>query len=94
MITSMGEVCLDVAEIHLRLGEWDEAQALAERLAGVFLKADAPQHHAQAYASLRAAVASRSATIELIDYLRTYVGAAEDERRPFEPRAEEKDSRL
>ncbi len=87
MITSLGEVCLDVVEIHLRLGEWDQAHALAEHLAGVFLKAGAPQLHAQAYASLRAAVASRSATIELIDYLRTYVGAAEDERRPFEPPA-------
>jgi tetratricopeptide (TPR) repeat protein len=87
MITSMGEVCLDVVEIHLRLGEWDQAQALAEHLAGVFLKADAPQLHAQAYASLRTAVSSRSATIELIDYLRAYVGAAEDERRPFEPPA-------
>jgi tetratricopeptide (TPR) repeat protein len=85
MITSMGEVCLDVAEIHLRLGEWEEAQALAEHLAGVFLKADAPLHHAQAYASLRMAVAKRSATIELIDYLRTYVAATEDEARPFAP---------
>ncbi len=87
MITSMGEVCLDVIEIHLRLREWDQAQALAEHLAGVFLKADAPQLHAQAYALLRTAVSSRSATIELIDYLRAYVGADEDERRPFEPPA-------
>ncbi len=85
MITSMGEVCLDLAEIHLRLGEWDEAQALAERLAGVFLKADAPQHHAQAYACLRTAVERRSATIELIDYLREYFASIENEGGLFEP---------
>ncbi|MEA2238898.1 MAG: hypothetical protein QOC81_3622 [Thermoanaerobaculia bacterium] len=85
MITSMGEVSLDIAEIHLRLGEWDEAQTLAVHLAGVFLKADAPQHHAQAYAALRTAVESRSATIELIDYVRGYVASAENEGRLFEP---------
>ena len=81
----MGEECLDVAEIHLRLGEWDEAHALAEHLAGVFLKADAPLHHAQAYASFRTAVERHSATIDLIDYLREYVASAENEGRLFEP---------
>lgn len=85
MITSMGEVCLDVAEIHLRLGEWDDARALADHLASVFLKANAPVHHAQAYAALRTAVERRSATIELIDYLREYVANAGNEGRRFEP---------
>jgi len=85
MITSMSEVCLDVAEIHLRLGEWDEARALAERLVGVFLKADAPLHHAQAYAALRTAVERRSATVELLDYLRTYIAGPADDARPFAP---------
>lgn len=87
MITSMGEVCLDIVEIHLRLDEWDEARDLAARLTGVFLKADAPQHHAQAYAALRTAVEKRSATIELVDYLRTYIAAPEDDARPFAPPA-------
>jgi tetratricopeptide (TPR) repeat protein len=87
MITSMGEVSLDIAEIRLRLGEWDEARTLAEHLAGVFLKADAPQHHAQAYAALCTAVESRSATIELIDYVREYVASADNEGRLFEPPA-------
>jgi tetratricopeptide (TPR) repeat protein len=87
MITSMGEVCLDVVEIHLKLGEWEEARELAQHLASVFLKAGAPLHLAQAYAALRTAVEGRSATIELIDYLRTYVTAIEDDGRPFAPPA-------
>jgi tetratricopeptide (TPR) repeat protein len=85
MVTSMGEVCLDIAEIHLRLEEWDEARVLAEHLTGVFLQADASLHHAQAYGVLRTAVEKRSATIELIDYLRTYVTTPENEARSFAP---------
>jgi tetratricopeptide (TPR) repeat protein len=85
MVTSLCEVCLDITEIHLRLGEWDEARALAERLAGIFLKADARLHHAQAYTVLRTAVEKRSATIELVAYLRDYVANAENGERHCEP---------
>jgi len=59
-------------------------RALAERLAGVFLKAAAPLHHAQAYAALRTAVEQRSATVELIEHLRTYFVSPPDDR-PFVP---------
>jgi hypothetical protein len=34
---------------------------------------------------LQMALQSRSATVELIDYLRTYVATVEDEQMPFSP---------
>jgi tetratricopeptide (TPR) repeat protein len=75
MITSMGEASLDILEIHVIRREWDEAETLARKLVGVFVAASAPLHQSQAYAYLREAIANRSATVELITYLREKIAS-------------------
>jgi tetratricopeptide (TPR) repeat protein len=70
MIASLGEVSLDILEIHVVREQWFEAETLSRTLVNLFVAASAPLHHAQAYAYLREAVANRSASVELINYIR------------------------
>jgi tetratricopeptide (TPR) repeat protein len=77
MIASVGEVSLDILEIHVTRREWGDAETLARTLVSLFVAASAPLHHAQAYSYLREAIANRSATIELIDYVREKVTSGE-----------------
>jgi tetratricopeptide (TPR) repeat protein len=82
MLASMGEVFLDLVEVYLRRDEWEQAEALAAK-AAAFL-GSAPVHLAQAYAYLRDAVASRTATLELIESVRAF-GARKDGSLTFQP---------
>jgi tetratricopeptide (TPR) repeat protein len=77
MITSMGEVSLDILEIHVNQREWDAAEMLARKLMRVFVAGSAPLHQSQAYAYLREAIANRSVTIELIAYVREKITSDE-----------------
>jgi len=77
MIALVGEVSLDILEIHVTRREWGEAETLARTLVSLFVAASAPLHHAQAYSYLREAIANRSATVELIGYVREKVTSGE-----------------
>jgi tetratricopeptide (TPR) repeat protein len=76
MIGSVGEVSLDILEIHVTRHEWLQAETLAQTLVSLFVAASAPLHLAQAYTYLREAIASQSATVGLIDYVRQSVTAS------------------
>lgn len=83
-------VGLDLAELYLSVGEWNEAETLARNLADRFSAAGAPVHRARAFAYLQEAVASRpeaAELVELLKYLRSYLAAADvdDEPVPFHP---------
>lgn len=86
-------VGLDLAELYLSIGEWNEAATLARDLADRFTVARAPVHRARAFAYLYEAVNSRPETGELVallNYLRSYLGLADadDEPVPFHPPGE------
>ena len=72
MVTAAGGVGLDLAEIHLRLGEWDDAEELARELVKVFTAAQAPLHQTQAMHTLHDAAEQRTLTADLIAVLRVY----------------------
>jgi tetratricopeptide (TPR) repeat protein len=87
MLAESGEVGLDIAEIHLTRKEWSEAETLARDLALRFTAARVPLHQARAFACLRDAVEGRTATAELVEYLRGYLsrGASGEDPVPFDP---------
>jgi len=84
MIADAGFVKLALTEELLRLGEWDEASVMAGEAAETFATAGAKLHLSTALSFLREAVQGRSATLELVRYVREYV-TADDEGRGFEP---------
>ena len=84
VLAEAGFVKLALTEELLRLGEWDEAGALAGEAADTFARAGAKLHLSTALSYLREAVQHRAATLELVQYVREYVMADEEGRR-FEP---------
>lgn len=89
MHDAVAGVGLDIAELHLAREEWSEAESLARTLANDFAVAAAPLHAARAFAYLREAARARSATVALLDYLRSYLAdiAAGDDGVRFTPPA-------
>jgi tetratricopeptide (TPR) repeat protein len=84
MPADAGFVKLDLTEELLRLEEWDQAGAMAGEAAETFATAGAKLHLSTALSFLREAVQGRSATLELVRYVREYV-TADEEGRSFEP---------
>jgi len=84
MLADAGFVKLDLTEELLRLEEWDEAGVMAGAAAETFAGAGAKLHLSTALSFLREAVRRRSATLELVRYVREYV-TADEEGRSFEP---------
>jgi tetratricopeptide (TPR) repeat protein len=87
MPADAGFVKLDLTEELLRLEEWDEAGMMAGQAAEAFVRAGAKLHLSTALAFLREAVQQRSATLELVQYVRDYVKADEEERTFAPPSA-------
>lgn len=86
MLDAASAVGLDIAELHLSRSEWLEAEQLSRQLANQFAAAEAPLHAARAFAYLREAAKARSATTQLVDYLRSYLASATgDGSVRFEP---------
>ena len=77
MRSEAGEALLDVVEAHIRRGAWNEAITLARRLAALFSEIGAPISAAAACAHLRDAVEAQNATIDLIEYVRGYIGGGD-----------------
>lgn len=84
MLADAGFVKLALTEELLRLEEWDEAGVMAGEAAETFARAGARLHLSTALSFLREAVQRRSATLELVKYVREYV-TADEEGRSFEP---------
>ncbi|HEV7484635.1 MAG TPA: hypothetical protein VGQ65_03050 [Thermoanaerobaculia bacterium] len=84
MPADAGFVKLDVTEELLRLEEWGEAGVMAGEAAEAFARTGAKLHLSKALSFLREAVQRRSATLELVRYVREYV-TADEEGRSFEP---------
>lgn len=84
MLADAGFVKLDLTEELLRLEEWDEAALMAAEAAETFARSGAKLHLSTALSFLREAVQGRSATPELVRYVREYV-TADEEGRSFEP---------
>jgi tetratricopeptide (TPR) repeat protein len=84
MRADAGFVKLALTEELLRLEEWDEAGVRAGEAAETFAGAGAKLHLSTALSFLREAVQRRSATLELVRYVREYV-TADEEGRSFEP---------
>jgi tetratricopeptide (TPR) repeat protein len=87
MPADAGFVKLDLTEELLRIEEWDEAGMMAGQAAEAFARAGAKLHLSTALAFLRQAVQQRSATLELVQYVRDYVKADEEERTFAPPSA-------
>jgi len=84
MRADAGFVKLALTEELLRCEEWDEAGVMAGEAAEAFASAGAKLHLSTALSFLREAVQRRSATLELVRYVREYV-TADEEGRVFEP---------
>jgi tetratricopeptide (TPR) repeat protein len=84
MLADAGFVKLAMTEELLRLEEWDDAGVMAGEAAETFASAGAKLHLSTALSFLREAVEGRSATLELVRYVREYV-TADEEGRSFEP---------
>ena len=84
MITDAGFVKLALTEELLRLKEWNEAAMMAGEAADTFATAGARLHLSAALSFLREAVQRRSATPELVRYVREFV-TADEEGRHFDP---------
>jgi tetratricopeptide (TPR) repeat protein len=84
MLADAGFVKLALTEELLRLQEWDEAGVMAGQAAEAFARSGAKLHLSTALSFLREAVQGRSATPELVRYVREYV-TADEEGRNFEP---------
>jgi len=84
MVADAGFVKLALTEELLRIEEWSEAGMMAAQAAETFARAGAKLHLTTALSFLREAVQQRSATVELVQYVRDYVTADEEDRR-FEP---------
>lgn len=80
MLADAGFVKLALTEELLRIEQWDEAGTMAGQAAEAFARAGAKLHLSTALAFLRQAVQQRSATLELVQYVRDYVKADEEER--------------
>lgn len=88
MLAEAADVELDMAELLLRRGDWLGVERLARNAAAVFASSDAPVHRARAFGYLQEAVANRTATVDLVAYIRAYVVRAKwDSDAPFEPPA-------
>ncbi|HET8774617.1 MAG TPA: hypothetical protein VFP80_12515 [Thermoanaerobaculia bacterium] len=88
MVDAAAAVGLDIAELHLSRSEWLQAEQLSRRLANQFTAIGAPLHAARAFAYLREAAGAGSATVQLVDYLRSYLASVTgDESVRFEPPA-------
>jgi tetratricopeptide (TPR) repeat protein len=85
MIAERGTALLDIVEIHVARQAWDEAIRLSQYLAGLFTTIRAPVRAARAYSYLREAIESRSATTQLIEYIRSYVTDEMADDRAFTP---------
>jgi tetratricopeptide (TPR) repeat protein len=88
MLADAGFVKLALTEELLRLEEWNEAGVMAGQAAEAFASAGAKLHLSTALSFLREAVQGRSATPELVRYVREYV-TADEEGRSFEPPSQE-----
>lgn len=86
MDAEASEVLLDIVELHIVRGAWDEAIDIARALTTTFLRLRTPVHTARAYAYLREAVDARRATEDLVGYIRAYV-KADDASLSFDPPA-------
>jgi len=75
-------VRLEITEELLRRGRWTEAEVLAAEAARIFARNDARLHVAAALAYLRECVIRREATPALVERLRGYIEAG-DEQTPF-----------
>jgi len=84
MPADAGFVKLDLTEELLRVEEWGEAGVVAGEAAEAFARTGAKLHLSKALSFLREAVQRRSATLELVRYVREYV-TADEEGRSFEP---------
>ncbi len=84
MLADAGFVKLALIEELLRLEEWSEAALMAGEAAETFARSGAKLHLSTALSFLREAVQGRSATPELVRYVREYV-TADEEGRSFEP---------
>lgn len=87
MLADAGFVKLALTEELLRLEELEEAEMMAGQAAEAFASAGAKLHLSAALAFLRQAVQQRSATLELVQYVRDYVKADEEERLFVPPSA-------
>ncbi len=88
MLADAGFVKLALTEELLRLEQWDEAGMMAGQAAEAFAHAEAKLHLSAALAFLRQAVQQRSATLELVQYVRDCVKADEEERLFVPPSAQ------
>ncbi|HEX7151634.1 MAG TPA: tetratricopeptide repeat protein [Thermoanaerobaculia bacterium] len=74
MTADAGDVGLDIIEVYLLKGLWDEAAHLSRRLAELFQRVEAPARYAQAYESLRISVTARERNaddvVQMIEALR------------------------
>ncbi|HEX2835739.1 MAG TPA: hypothetical protein VHW00_22180 [Thermoanaerobaculia bacterium] len=78
MDAEAGQALLDVLEMNVIRGSWDEAIPLAKQLAAMFISSGAPVHAARASDYLRRAIEARQASVELVAYVRGYIDAADD----------------
>jgi hypothetical protein len=85
MRAEAGEVLLDSVETYIQRQDWSAALPLARVLTGLFTSIDAPVHAARAYSFLQNSVAAQRATLELIDYIRSYVAAPSGAGLIFSP---------
>jgi tetratricopeptide (TPR) repeat protein len=84
MLADVAFVKLHMVGDLLSIDVWDEAERLAREAADTFAQSGAKLHQMQAIAYLREAVEKRSATRELVDYVRAYI-AADNPLRAFTP---------
>ncbi|MCU1347275.1 MAG: hypothetical protein JWO56_305, partial [Acidobacteria bacterium] len=84
MIGDAGFVKLDVAEEHLRRGEWRDAASVAKEVVSLFVRAGVTVASVEALTFLRTAVEHEAATLPLVHYVREYI-AADDPARSFAP---------
>jgi tetratricopeptide (TPR) repeat protein len=85
MSTDAGFVQLWITGAHLRRHEWEEAARNARQAADTFAAAGAKVHFHEALAYLRTAIANRTATPALAEYVRVFLEAPAE--RPFTPPA-------
>jgi tetratricopeptide (TPR) repeat protein len=76
-------VHLDLVQEYLKRGIWSEASELARAAAITLARSGARMHVHEALAYLREAVEGRTATADLVDYVRRYV--RRDEAQKFVP---------
>jgi hypothetical protein len=85
MVADAAQVDLERVEVLLRIDQWEEAAAIARRLVIVYERTGQRLSYVQALAYLREAVEAATATPELAQYVRAYVG--DNAELPFRPPA-------